>query len=563
MNVIPASYPGPAHEALTPPPYSSTSRELQSHSYQPPATLHPHYSRGFSNPEYDSSSSDDDFLDSPSDLRLISTRELMSMDRQEVDALTTKMQSAQLSPQHQLPAPNYSISPGTSPNGRYLPAPSNSSQAIPIATGQGVPTLPPDHQLSSSPGSQQLMGLSPRYVPPALVPGAYQPPASALSPSLFPGPRSSAEFPASPTISNSSTLVAVPGRNARLAPDSTGREIALDATWTSIRRSLISLEVLDGAGVRYEARPDFVAILGMYSREQIREFARQSDLVRRARRHNVAHKRRDRGEGRHRDRSHERTSHRKVESDSESEPLWDESDTTDVEDHKSGRRRAHSASNGDAGKGTSSARDKYTPKTFLDPAAAAAAAVGAGAGAAAYAVHSKDKDSSNYDSSEDKGRRIYPVIVQAPREMSGANGAADGKMSPSSTVPPKSILKNKNENHVRFDADGPHEVSEAEIKREREKRDKRRRDRDRERDREPTRADRGHKRYHSSSGGAGGSGRNNREREDGGVPFSGEELRRREKAAKTKAWGQTLGAVGIGGAAASLLSVLAEAATGF
>jgi hypothetical protein len=560
MNIVPASYPGPSYDSsLAPYPTDSprSSQELQSRSYQP-ALLHPHGSSGLSYERYDSSSSDDGYMDSHSDLTLISTRDLMSMDRREADMLAARMQSVHLAPQNQLPAPNYSVSPSTSPTNRFLPAPGGASQPIPIAAGQRPALLPPDHQLSSSPGSQQLMSMSPRYVPPALVPGSYQPPqSSALSPSLFPGsaPQPGA-FPASPTISNSSTLVAVPARQARLAPDSAGREIPLDAIWTSIKRSLISLEVLDRAGVRYEARPQFVAILGHYSREQITDFARQSELVRRARRHNIAHKRRDRGENRTRDVSHERTSHKKVESDSESEPLWDESDTTDVEDLKSrqkNRRRGSSVSDATATKSVaSSARDKYTPKTYIETASS---------------THHNGDRSVSYDSAEDKGTKTYPVIVPAP-SMSGANGTtADGKLSPSATVPPKSILKNKNENHVRFDANGPHEVSEAEISREKEKRDRKRRDkdrdRDRDRDREPTRKDkdRASKRYHGSNGG----GSRSRGGGDEGIPegMSREEYRRREKAGRKRAWGETLGAVGIGGAAASLLSVLTEAAAGF
>jgi len=38
-----------------------------------------------------------------------------------------------------------------------------------------------------------------------------------------------------------------------LAPDSVGNKIPVDAKWTKIRRSLVSLEVLDQDGYRYEA----------------------------------------------------------------------------------------------------------------------------------------------------------------------------------------------------------------------------------------------------------------------------------------------------------------------
>ena len=43
--------------------------------------------------------------------------------------------------------------------------------------------------------------------------------------------------------------------SSRLAPDSYGNDIPMEAQWTKVRRSLLSLEVLDRAGLRYEARP--------------------------------------------------------------------------------------------------------------------------------------------------------------------------------------------------------------------------------------------------------------------------------------------------------------------
>ncbi|KAI1122391.1 hypothetical protein F5Y10DRAFT_76068 [Nemania abortiva] len=69
-------------------------------------------------------------------------------------------------------------------------------------------------------------------------------------------------------------------RFARLGPDSQGHEIPLDAKWTRIRRSLVSAEVLAREGLRYEARPDFVAILGELKREDISELAKKSQKVR-------------------------------------------------------------------------------------------------------------------------------------------------------------------------------------------------------------------------------------------------------------------------------------------
>lgn len=83
------------------------------------------------------------------------------------------------------------------------------------------------------------------------------------------------ELSASPPRNANTTTAAASAAAAipRLAPDNFGHEIPPDATWTRIKRSLISLEVLNRAGVRYEARPDFVAILGVLSRDQIAEFA--------------------------------------------------------------------------------------------------------------------------------------------------------------------------------------------------------------------------------------------------------------------------------------------------
>ncbi|KAF5556712.1 hypothetical protein FPHYL_7884 [Fusarium phyllophilum] len=61
-----------------------------------------------------------------------------------------------------------------------------------------------------------------------------------------------------------------------MAPDQYGRKIADDALWTKISRKLVSVEVLQQAEVRYEARPDYVAILGVLSREQVAKLVRES-----------------------------------------------------------------------------------------------------------------------------------------------------------------------------------------------------------------------------------------------------------------------------------------------
>ncbi|KAH8172589.1 hypothetical protein LIA77_06844 [Sarocladium implicatum] len=80
----------------------------------------------------------------------------------------------------------------------------------------------------------------------------------------------------------------IPGVNPRvsafrLAPDTYGNDIPMDAQWTKIHRSMISVEVLEQIGVRYEARPRYVAILGRLTREQTASYARQSASMRFAR----------------------------------------------------------------------------------------------------------------------------------------------------------------------------------------------------------------------------------------------------------------------------------------
>jgi hypothetical protein len=53
--------------------------------------------------------------------------------------------------------------------------------------------------------------------------------------------------------------------------------------WTQIDRRLVSPEVLERAGVRYEARPAFVAVLGVLGRAEMEEYERRSAEVRRSR----------------------------------------------------------------------------------------------------------------------------------------------------------------------------------------------------------------------------------------------------------------------------------------
>lgn len=66
-------------------------------------------------------SSDSDSDSQPQQLALISTRDLMALDRRDADALAVRMGGLHVGPAGLLPAlppPNYSVSPGTSPSGR-------------------------------------------------------------------------------------------------------------------------------------------------------------------------------------------------------------------------------------------------------------------------------------------------------------------------------------------------------------------------------------------------------------------------------------------------------------
>ncbi len=244
-----------------------------------------------------------------------------------------------------------------------------------------------------------------------------------------------------------------PGRPSRLAPDRYGRDIPPDAKWTKIRRTLISPEVLDLAGVRYEARPEYVAILGCLSRQDIAEFARQSAACRAARSGcPPLPPRRPSDDNDRRHRPDTKTHH------SDDDVLYDSSDSTDYED----------------------------------------------------------------DRADDKGTRSYPYIVSAPAKAS--------KTSPSTTVKPKPILKNKNANRVRFDPE-PHEVEHPSSAPSAYNND-RRRD------------------YYYGDGSSSSSRRHrdhyDREHHDRDRPHRSHRDRRERK---KKSWGETLGAVGIGSAA--------------
>jgi len=281
-----------------------------------------------------------------------------------------------------------------------------------------------------------------------------------------------------------------------------------------VRGRLISQEVLNRHGRRFEARPDYIAILGRLSREEIAEYVRESVECRAARSRKYGHRSSEYPREKRRSRADSKSSH-----DEDGSVSSGESDTTDLND------------------------DKTSPK----------------------------------------GTKSYPYIVNFPEKEKET-------ASPAATVQPKSILKNKNENHVRFDFDEPYEVEprsgRSPPKGDRDRRSKRYHDddyRDDERSRRHRREPDGRPRRRSLED-RDRRRSDHRERDqdrdrvrDRGYrdrEYRDREYRDRErdryrdddkkddKSSKKKAWGETLGAVGIGGAAVSLLGVLAEAATG-
>ncbi|KAH6661158.1 hypothetical protein BKA67DRAFT_531228 [Truncatella angustata] len=462
----------------------------------------------------------DDETDSNSMALVISTRDIMASDKKQAD-LTYAMDNMHLLPPPGY-GPNYSHESNfsSSPHHRYLEAPPNAG----LLTS---PSLPPVDEY----------GLSPRFVP------------------SFPPPPYGASPP--PTLHSSSIPVpAVPGANplgqsrpqrpARLAPDSHGRDIPLDAQWTRIKRSLISPVVLEEAGVRYEARPEFVAILGVFTKDQVAEFARRSAEVRRNRQEQLRRNRRD-------------------EKDRYNPGKYINHDVAQKtnEQNDYGRGRANS----EFSSSSTDLCDSSDDDSYDDP------------------PHQRSQGSSHPDDKSDghddeKGTKVYPFIVPPPEK--------DDNHSPSATVMPKPILKNKNDDpHVRFDPEpkvlstaSPRSVPRHAERSERRHRtgsererhvprsydDREDRHRDRERDEH-----RRHHRHHD------GSHRRDRDRDDQSRRRQRDDSRRdrdrdryrddtdrsEDRAVKKRVRGETLRAVGIGGAAASLLSVLTEAAAGF
>ncbi|KAG8161611.1 hypothetical protein KVR01_008598 [Diaporthe batatas] len=561
----PEQWPGPGdNPSPTRPSYNPYIPQTQGQQGQPGGPPPPPTSMPVqtSFERYSSDSCSDSGSTDSQQLALISTKDLMALDRNETDNLSARMGGLGLSPA-MLPT-THGVSPGTSPNMRYLPPP--------------VAALPSDHSLSSSP----------RYVP--SLPGYPSPTSSTMTPPppyASPNPHTAAPipFPSSAPTSSAPGFPPPPTSSAprqqrysRLAPDSVGNEIPLEAKWTRIKRSLVSTEVLTKAGVRYEARPDFVAVLGVLTKEQIADYARKSAALRAGRGRGYSdpkyrpsayypeEKRNTNG------RRHLQHSDSDSETDSD-DVIWDESDTTDSES----RDRSGAMT------------DKYIPREHRRR-----------RNRRASTNSTIQEEPEPEDKGGDhKGHRVYPIIVE--------------KTSPAAVTQPKPILKNRNENHVRFDEDGPREYSQEELEKERERKERRerrraereregerrRRDRDRARERERERdrdrdrdrehrdrdsttrererdrqhRDRDHhdrerdRDHHPSSSSShyrprGGERERERDRTADRERDREREEARDKRRAKKRAWGETLGAVGIGGAAASLLGVLTEAASG-
>lgn len=100
---------------------------------------------------------------------------------------------------------------------------------------------------------------------------------SPIQPGAIPIPQTN------PRTSNSSFGTSPRPSSTRLEPDEHGNEIPSDAKWTKINRRLVSPEVLDQDRRRYEARPEFVAVLGVLSRAEIEGLAERSRIIRDAR----------------------------------------------------------------------------------------------------------------------------------------------------------------------------------------------------------------------------------------------------------------------------------------
>ncbi len=524
--------------------------------------------------QYTSSEASDTEASPSSHTALISTRDLMALDRYSADKVAALTGSSLLAPMY----PHIQVTPpGTSASARYLP-PGAQPLHIPAYDGHPV-ALPPAYSNALSPGSPPpLYGTSLTIASPMNAMDLTAMPASA------------------PAAGNDIMQYQhSPRPHSRLAPDSKGQTIPLDATWTKVDRKLVSPEVLETAGVRYEARPNFVAVLGILTREEIEDFARKSFQVRNARTSPTTQTGSAESQGRDRSRQetysdHYRRRARRAQSAKEGGPegLFDASDSDSSSDDGAGRR----------GSARNRSRGRYAPKEDYSP------------NRSKQQRHPEDSEDDGPDGN--RGTKVYPFIISPPASVVGES------LSPSSTVAPKPILKNKNPNHVRFDRSGPHEISPGQYSSsDRQRRDRERdrlppppRDRDRDRDRDRPRRDKSPERSRdrsrvadnnsnntsnststnkdrdprdrdqdhrplkrvpsdrdrdrdqrggSGGGGRGGSGGGNPGGGGGGGGSGGQDDRERDRASRRSAFKEAAGVIGVSGAAATLLSVLTQA----
>ncbi|KAI8945968.1 hypothetical protein F4801DRAFT_96490 [Xylaria longipes] len=543
---------------------------------------------------YDHHSSDDQDVSSPESMALISTRQLMELDKQ-VANMTVAMGDIYMQ----------SMSPSS--NGNYVTSSSQPQRYLPPSSSQPALLPSPDRSFALDEQYEYVHDPPPRYVP-SLPPPPLGGDRTVIRSNSMSAPSLVGERAALPPPISSQDPTS--RRVARLGPDSQGREIPPNAKWTRIRRSLVSPEVVAREGLRYEARPDFVAILGELKREDIADLARKSKEVRDERRRTASNAsylprqtKLDGKERRPEDRYHPDkyrnwnviegrhnqnegpgyviNPYRHNSTVNSTGEIWDSSDD-------------------EAPPGSYEDRAKYGhyPNSYPPP--------------QPYSPHHHDFSSCNgpnrgsvpaLDDGSGKGTKAYPFVVPSPVEEK-KGGESREKTSPSATVKPKPILKNKNDDpHVRFNPEPqildnksgsvPQSLGRRDKGKETSERDWRDRDRDKVRIRDKDRekryrsdryvdrerhadrnTDRDHERenrhqngiangkYYTSTS----SGRRS-DRDDQHGHRSREERDRdrdrdRDRGARRKARSETLRAVGIGGAAASLLSVLTEAAAG-
>ncbi|KAI1328471.1 hypothetical protein F5Y16DRAFT_155312 [Xylariaceae sp. FL0255] len=551
--------------------FPSTKMERLQYEEYPPQSPHI-YTEG-TGISYDRCSSDDEYGSSPDSMALISTRDLMAFDNGQAD-LANDMGNMHLSN-----GINYTTADTQSQ--RYLPS---SSQPALI----GSPPPPYTSLESSVSHYNYQQDPQPRYVPALPSPtrnGNRSPPPLLHSNSIS----------APAVVGNQQALTAPTSqRYARLDPDGQGRDIPLDAKWTRIRRSLVSPEVLKQQGLRYEARPQFVAVLGELTREQISDLAKMSAEVRNARRRPAfdtnstsTQPRAEKKERRPEDRYHpdkyrnwdviegqrdpnggyviDPQGRNRAQSTASSGQLWDSDDVLSEASSRDPYDQSHFH--------PSSYPNSYPPPTHPR--------------SAPYhhsSTNNKDYPPFLSEDGDDKGTKAYPFIVSPPPQDGEKVSDSQDKVSPAATVKPKPILKNKGEDpRVRFDMkpqvfdesstpqprgstsrrydrdggdrDRDRDKGRSDRDREREKRHRSERQSERERYSDRDREHRGSKSYSSRRGGDRDDYDSRRSRED-------RDRDRTDRATRKKTRGETLRAAGIGGAAVTLLSVLTEAAAG-